>query len=69
MTVEQLRVGQIVEFERIPNASYLSPYVPYRIEDIEGTGERTYVYFRRTTTGSGTSEPFYMLRRSRFHLA
>jgi hypothetical protein len=59
MTVSELKIGDTVIFEVVPNCSYLSAGKLYRVENIERTGRKE-IYFR-SPSGSGTSEPSFML--------
>ena len=59
MIASELKVGDTVVFETVPNGSYLSTSKLYRVESIQSKGRKE-VYFR-SQNGSGTYEPSFML--------
>jgi hypothetical protein len=66
MTVDELKLGDKVIFECVPNGSYLSAHKLYTVEDVYPRE----IHFR-AESGSGTSETRAMLSCSyvSFHLA
>jgi hypothetical protein len=66
MTVDELKLGDKVIFECVPNGSYLSANKVYTVEDVSPRE----IHFR-AKSGSGTSETRAMLSCSyvSFHLA
>lgn len=65
MIVDDLKVGMVVIFSKIPNGSYLSTDTKYLVEYV---GKRD-ISFRNVVKGSGTFDSRRMLGFAKFEVA